>query len=177
MDSSRKEKWDTWWWYHKNHVLITIAALAIVVYSVLPGLLSPKTDYSVAVITTQWLSEETLNLIREHILQIVGDVNGDGQKVVDLYYYRADLSGETEGTVNYSEAARLDADLVGKISSIIILDNPEGFRRNTAVSIEPEILCETLSLFEGIPLPEGTAFTVRSDSEALCVYQQVAESR
>lgn len=39
-----KEKWKTWWWYHKVHVLIAAAALGVILYSVLPGLLTAKPD-------------------------------------------------------------------------------------------------------------------------------------
>ena len=174
---SRKEKWKNWWWYHKTPVLIAIAAAAVVLYAVLPGLLETKPDYSVAVITTNWVPEETLTALRERMEQAADDANGDGTVLTAVMYYGADLSGETEGTENYLEAARLDADLVGKVSLVFLLDNPEGFRTNTVVPVETEIPCDTLPLFDGIPLPKGTVMTVRTDCDSATIYERIKEYR
>lgn len=58
--NEKKEKWKNWWWYHKTYVIIGVAAAAVVLYSVLPGLLAPKADYTVAMIMmTKWVPEET----------------------------------------------------------------------------------------------------------------------
>ena len=46
-----KEKWKNWWWYHWVHVLIAAAVVAVILYSFLPGLLKPKPDYNVAVVS------------------------------------------------------------------------------------------------------------------------------
>lgn len=119
------------------------------------------------VITMDWISEEVRSELKERIGRIADDKNGDGRVLAELYYYRADFSGKTEGMLNYEKAAKLDADLVGKVSSIILTDNPDRFHANTAVAIEPEVLCEELPDFNGISLPEGTVFTIRSDSDAL----------
>ena len=92
-------------------------------------------------------------------------------------HYGADLSGETEGTVNYMEASKLDADLVGSVSNIFLLDRPADFRANTAVTIEPEIPCEELAFFNGISLPEGMALTIRTDSDTKTLYDRVLAYR
>ena len=60
-----KEKWKAWWGYHWGHVLIAAAALAVVLYAFLPGMLRPKTDYGVAVISLDWVSEETRAALQE----------------------------------------------------------------------------------------------------------------
>lgn len=172
-----KEKWKTWWWYHWGHVLIAAAALAVVLYAFLPGMLRPKPDYGVAVVSLDWVSEETRALLQERFQSALADANGDGETRVEVSLYQADLSGKTEGSLNYGEASRLDADLVGKVSSILLLDNPEGFRENTVVPTEPEILCESLPFFDGISLPKGMVFTVRSDCDAGAVYEQVSADR
>lgn len=179
--NEKKEKWKNWWWYHKTYVIIGVAAAAVVLYSVLPGLLAPKADYTVAMIATDWIPAETRDDIRSRITQAADDRNRDGQILIELYYYQADLSGETEGTLNYTEAARLDADLVGKMSSVFLIDDPEGFHRNTAVPTEPEVLCKDLPIFKEIKLPEGMVFTIRSDSEpasqAEIIYQRILDYR
>lgn len=175
--SEKKEKWKTWWWYHKVHVLIAAAALAVVLYSVLPGLLAAKPDYSVALITTEGIPDETMAALKERFEQAADDANGDGKILVDVVHYGADLSGETEGTVNYMEASKLDADLVGSVSGIFLLDRPAGFRANTAVTIEPETPCKELAFFNGISLPEGMAVTIRTDSDTKTLYDRILAYR
>ncbi len=172
-----KEKWKTWWWYHWGHVLIAAAALAVVLYSFLPGLLKPKTDYGVAVISLDWVSQETMAALQDRFQGALTDADGDGETHVEVSLYQADLSGKTEGSLNYSEASRLDADLVGKVSSILLIDNPEGFRENTVVPTEAEIPCESLSFFDGLTLPKGMVFTVRSDCDVRSIYEQLAADR
>ena len=175
--SEKKGKWKTWWWYHKIHVLIAAASLAVVLYSVLPGLLAAKPDYSVALITTEGIPDETMAALKKRFEQAADDANGDGTILVDVVHYSADLSGETEGTVNYMEASRLDADLVGNVSSIFLLDKPAGFRANTAVTIEPEIPCRELAFFNGISLPEGMAVSIRTDSDTKTLYDRILSYR
>ena len=175
--SEKKEKWKTWWWYHKVHVLIAATALAVVLYSVLPGLLAAKPDYSVALITTEGIPDGTMAALKERFEQAADDANGDGKILVDVVHYGADLSGETEGTVNYMEASKLDADLVGSVSGIFLLDRPAGFRANTAVTIEPETPCKELAFFKGISLPEGMALTIRTDSDTKTLYDRVLAYR
>ena len=175
--SEKKEKWKTWWWYHKVHVLIAATALAVVLYSVLPGLLAAKPDYSVALITTEGIPDGTMAALKERFEQAADDANGDGKILVDVVHYGADLSGETEGAVNYMEASKLDADLVGSVSGIFLLDRPAGFRANTAVTIEPETPCKELAFFKGISLPEGMAVTIRTDSNTKTLYDRILAYR
>ena len=175
--SEKKEIWNTWWWYHKVHVLIAAAALAVVLYSVLPGFLAAKPDYSVALITTEGIPDGTMAALKERFEQAADDANGDGKILVDVVHYGADLSGETEGTVNYMEASKLDADLVGSVSGIFLLDRPAGFRANTAVTIEPETPCKELAFFKGISLPEGMALTIRTDSDTKTLYDRILAYR
>ncbi len=175
--NDRKEKWKTWWWYHKIHVLIAAAVIALALYAILPGLLSPKPDYSVAVITASELPEETHAVLKERFREIADDRNGDGKELVELFFYTPDLSGKTPGTQNYQEAARLDADLVGKVSSIFLVEDMEGYRKNVAVPVEPEVPVKDIALFDGILLPEGTAFTVRSDGDAQEIYDRILRER
>ena len=165
-----KEKWKTWWWYHWGHVLIAVVAVAIILYSFLPGLLAPKSDYTVAVISLNGMPDETMGAMKERFQQAADDANGDGRILVEMNLYMPDLSGETPGTLNYSEAAKLDADLVGNLSSIFLIDDPEGFRQNTVTPVEPGAPCSSLPFFDGLTLPEGMVFTIRSDSASQAVF-------
>ena len=175
--NERREKWKTWWWYHKVHVLIAVAAVAVALYSFLPGLLAAKPDCGVAVITNTRLPDETYEALKSRIQEVAADSNGDGKVLVELFWYLPDLSGETDGSMNYAEVSRLDADLVGKVSGIFLVEDTEGFQKNVVVPIADWVPAESIILFDGIPLPEGTGFTVRTDSDAQDIYEQVISYR
>ncbi len=173
--SDARKKLKNWWWYHRVHVAVSAAVLAVLLYSTLPGLLAPKPDYALAVAALQPLPQETLDAVRQVLLGFADDANGDGRVIVDLHPYTLDLSGRTEGTLNFQGAAAFDADLVGKVSSLILLDDPAGFRANVAVAVEELLPCESLPAFASL-LPAGYAFTARSDGNALSLYRAIAES-
>ncbi len=160
----------TWWWYHRLHVLIVVLALGVVLYAVLPGLLAPKTDYSLALISTESLSAEQIAALRERVAAIAPDRNGDGRVLVEAVFYGADLSGETAGTLNYGEATRLDADLVGKLSALLFFDEPEGFRANVAAPVTEPVPCSSLPALAGL-LPEGWYLSARTDCGAEALYE------
>ncbi|MCR5088472.1 MAG: hypothetical protein K6C08_03030 [Oscillospiraceae bacterium] len=175
---NRKEIWKTWWWYHRTHVMIAVAVLAVVLYSFLPNLLAPKADYGLAVISTASCPEEPLKAITERFEELADDVNADGMILIETNVYTADLSGQTEGILNYQAASALDADLVGKMSSLFLLDNPSGFMENTAVSVASPVSCKDVPALSALPLPEGWYFTVRSDSSAaMRLYDAILSSR
>lgn len=157
----------TWWWYHKTHVLIGAAALAVVLYALLPGLLAAKPDYCLAIVSRAYVSDETREAVRERLQPLLPDRNGDGQVLLEVYTYGADLSGQTEGSLNYAEAARLDADLVGKVSGFFLLDDAEGFQRNTAVPAAQPVPWTQVPAFADLALPEDWTFTARTDANAI----------
>ena len=161
----KKPDLKTWWWYHRAHVLIAAAALALVLYAVLPALLAPKADYSLALISAGGLPSEQVEALRQRVEALADDRNGDGRVLVEAALYRADLSGRTPGTENYNEAARLDADLVGRVSALLFFDDAEGFRENVAVETSAPLPCGELPALAGL-LPEGWYLAVRTDGGA-----------
>ena len=165
----KKPDLKTWWWYHKLHVLLAVAALAVALYSFLPQLLAPKPDYSLAFVSIQGLPEEQIAALRERVASLADDRNGDGRVLIETALYGADLSGATDGNFNYNEAARLDADLVGRVSALLFFDEPEGFRANIAVSTTEPLPCAELPALAGL-LPEGWYLAVRTDCGAEALY-------
>ncbi len=157
-----KAKWKNWWWYHWWHVLLAVLAVAVILYSFIPGLLEAKPDSSVAVVSFSGLSDESLTMLEERFRSVAEDTNGDGKILVRISIYQVDLSGAANAA-NYQEAARLDADLVGKLSSVFLIEDQDGFLNNTAVELEQGIACTELPLFEGMELPEGMVISIRSD--------------
>lgn len=171
-----KEKWKNWWWYHWGHVLLAVAVLAIVLYSVLPGLLTPKPDYRVAVVARYGLSDEAAAALEQRLQGAADDRNGDGKILLRLQLFALDLSETANVGENYMEAAKLDADLASGLSELFLIDDPAGFERSVAAAVEPGVPCASLPLFEGLSLPEGAVFTIRADAspQARSLYERIA---
>ena len=174
---TRWKKWKTWWWYHWPFVLVALAAAAVAVYSFLPNLLSPKPDCSLAVISTASCPEETLLSLKERFESLAEDENGDGRVLVQISVYTADLSGRTEGSVNYMNAAPLDADLVGRVSALFLLDDAAGFAANVVTPVADFTPCSRLPFFDDLGLSEDWVFTARTDVGPLPLYEQVLNYR
>ncbi len=165
-----KAKWKNWWWYHWWHVLLAAAVAGIVLYSFLPGLLRPKDDYSIAVISIESIPEKTAEALAERVKSAADDANGDGRVNIRMNLFAVDLSGAADAA-NYQETARLDADLVGKVSRVFFIEDPDAFRANTAVMLQPGVLCSNIRLFDGLELPEGMLFTIRSDCDDPAIFR------
>ena len=171
----KKPDFKTWWWYNKVWVLLGAAALAIALYSFLPNLLAPKPDYCLALVSVTGLPDERIEALRARVETLADDRNGDGRVLVDAALYRADLSGEAEGSLNYTEASRFDADLIGRVSALLFFDEPEGFRRNVAAPCTEPLPCSSLASLADL-LPEGWYFSVRTDCGAEALRDALAAS-
>ena len=116
------------WYYHKVHVIIILAVLAVGAYFLLTQRNSVKSDYDIAIVSAKGCSDEQMAQIRDVFQQAGTDQNGDGAVTVKVHLYRFAI-GETGQ--DREAVAGLDADLVGKVSGIFFADNPEGFEAAT----------------------------------------------
>lgn len=159
-------KLKNWWWYNKLHVLIGLAAVAVLIYCFAPSKNAVKPDYNVAVLTKLPLREEDYSAIADRLTALGEDVNGDGEVSVHLEAYGVDLENPTPtgANENYQLVAGLDADLVGKVSELFVLDTPELFQR-----VSNGVLDENF-----VPFQEGLVAAVRKD--AAPAYFQLLEA-
>ena len=171
----RKVDLKTWWWYNKVYVLLGAAAIAVALYSFLPNLLAPKPDCGIALVSVTGLPEERIEALRARVETLAEDRNGDGLVLVEAALYRADLSGQTEGSLNYSEASRFDADLIGKVSALLFFDEPEGFRLNVAAPCTEPLPCSDLPALYGL-LPEGWYVSARTDCGVNALWDRIRAS-
>ena len=125
-------KLKNFWYYHKFHLLIALAALAIFVYSFIPSG-NARADYHVGLVTDILCPEERLSQIEERLCAFATDVNGDGELIVTLHPFSVDFDSPdpNSGYNKYEKIAALDADLSGKVSSLYLLEDPEGFQQAT----------------------------------------------
>lgn len=152
-------KLKNWWWYNKLHVLIALAAVGVLVYCFVPSKNEINPDYNVAVVTKLPLREEEYSAVVDRLTALGEDVNGDGEVSVHVKAYGVDLENPTPtgANENYQLVAALDADLVGKVSGLFILDAPELFQRVTDGALGDSML----------PFGDGLYAAVRKDADGI----------
>ena len=126
------KKLKNFWYYHKFHLLIALAALALVVYSFAPSGES-RADYHVGLVTDILCPEARFFEIKARLRAAAGDINGDGEINLSLHPFTVDFDSTdpNAGYLNYEKIAALDADLSGKVSGLYILEDPAGFQKAT----------------------------------------------
>lgn len=124
-------KLKNWWWYNKRIVIVAVIVAAVLVYSVIPT--EPKADYHVALVSAQPHSEAELLELESKLAAYAVDINGDGKTAVKVHFYPVDLADDdpNAGSNNYQFVSALDADLVGHVSELFILEDAEVFQRVT----------------------------------------------
>ena len=151
-------KLKNWWWYNKLYLLIGIAAVAVLIYCFVPSKTAENPDYYVAVVTELPLREEQYSAVSERLAALGEDVNGDGEVSVHVKAYGVDLENPSPigANENFQLVAALDADLVGKVSGLFILDDPELFQQVTNNALDGSF----------VPFQDGLAAAVRHDADA-----------
>ena len=153
-------KLKNWWWYNKLYLLIGIAAVAVLIYCFVPSKTAENPDYYVAVVTELPLREEQYSAVSERLAALGEDVNGDGEVSVHVKAYGVDLENPSPigANENFQLVAALDADLVGKVSGLFILDEPEVFQRVTNNVLDGNFVPFQDGLTAGIRKDAGPAY-------------------
>ena len=126
------KKWlKNYWYYYKVPTIIAALVLAAGLFLLAQNLGRVEPDYHVGIVTMLPCREETLVQWENHFVQAGTDRNGDGQVVVQLHPYPVDLANPSQNTDTYQVIAQLDADLVGKVSGIFLVEDPEAFQNAT----------------------------------------------
>lgn len=130
------------WFYYKKHVLIGLAVLAVLTYLGIRKAATPSPDYHIALVQAEPCSEEELAALEERFTAAGTDVNGDGKVLVQIHTYFVDLKvgSDSMGTTQANPVAELDADLIGKVSGIFLLEDVVTFQNVTGGKVlEPVI--------------------------------------
>lgn len=128
------------WFYYKKHVLIGLAVLAVLAYLGIRKAATPRPDYHIALVQTVPCTEEELAALEERFAAAGADVNGDGRVLVKVHTYFVDLKegSDNVGFSNADPVAALDADLIGNVSGIFLLEDVDTFRKVTNDILEEE---------------------------------------
>lgn len=149
-------KLKNFWYYYKIPVGIGIAVLLVTVYLTAQSAGVPEADYHVGLISITPRSEEALEALTHRIEAAGTDLNGDGQVLVQLHNYPVDLSDDTETTdpAYFEKVAALDADLVGNVSGLFLMETPEVLQYATGGLLDESYL----------PYEDGLYLCIRGDA-------------
>ena len=152
-----KKKLQNFWFYYKKHLLVAIAVLLVVCYLGSQSAGRDKPDYHIGLVQTLPLPEEALQEL-EVVFSAAGvDRNGDGKVLVQIHTYYVDLADDSEnaGVENAQTVSALDADLIGRVSGLFLLEDVQTFRRITG-----DILSGS-----SMPFGDGLTLVPRADTE------------
>lgn len=158
------KKLDNFWFYYRKYVGIGMALILVLGYLGLSDR-GPEPDYHVGIVCRKQLHQEVLEALQDRITDAGEDLNGDGEVVVQVHTYYVDLqdSASDADTDRIQVISALDADLVGCVSGLFLLDDPEAFRQSA-----PGILGPAEAEFS-----EGLILAVRVDAAGS--YQTLAD--
>ena len=150
---TRKEKLANWWWYHRVHVGIGAAVLAVVIWLAVDFFGRVLPDYQIALVTEQYIPATVLSELGDALAVYGADLNGDGQTLVQVNGYQLSFTATEEDDSSVAMDAltqmtgltTLTGDVSARTSLIFLTDDPEGF----------QLSFELLAAADGSLLPEG----------------------
>lgn len=149
-------KLKNFWYYYKVPAVIGLFVLGVVIWLNVQDNASPEPDYHIALISTAPRSEEALDALIQGFADAGEDRNGDGEISVQLHTYAVDLADRSDnaGYNNYELIAALDADLIGKVSGLFLMEDPEALQ-----SASDGLLAEPW-----LPYTDGLYLCIRADA-------------
>lgn len=153
------KKIQNFWFYYKKHLLIGLAVLAVIGYLAAQRIASTQADYHIGLVQATPCSQEYLDDLQSRFTAVGEDTNGDGEILVKIHPYFVDLADNSEnaGVENEETIAALDADLIGQVSGIFLLEDVEVFQR-----ITNHMLSDS-----AIPFEDDLYLTIRQDADEI----------
>ena len=143
-------KLQNFWFYYKKHLLVVLAVLLVAAYLTIQDASAPKPDYHIGLVRAINCTDEELQALKDTFTAAGTDINGDGQVLVQIHTYYVDLSTGSNADV----VQALDADLIGGVSGIFLLEDVDTFSRVT-----DGLVSEPLGVMEN-----GLSLTLRKDA-------------
>lgn len=123
-------KLKTFWYYYKNHTIIAILAIIVFVPMIWDLATRLEPDYSVAIISQSYYTQEQLDKLKEVLTQNAGDPNGDGHVLVDVMYYQVDVN---EPYRNDTGISALQGNITAGMSGFFLMDDALSFQSATGL--------------------------------------------
>ncbi|MCD8384876.1 MAG: hypothetical protein LUC39_07985 [Clostridiales bacterium] len=122
------QRTEIWWRLHWGVVLAVVGCICLVLGVVQTFLGIQEPDLQVAFVHADSLPDEVISALETSLGQIVGDVNGDGEVVVQINDYQLVFDGTaTDTDVQTAGSTLLVTDVAGGVSSLFIVEDADGF--------------------------------------------------
>lgn len=122
------EKRRNFWYYNKRRILIALAVLAVVGYTVWQQASQVQPDYQVGLLSSRPVTAAASQLLEQVLEQACDDRNGDGQVAVQLSVY--ELASDTPEEV-MAGTARLAGDTQANANAFFLVDDLTAFSNET----------------------------------------------
>lgn len=151
------KKLENFWFYYKTPILIALAVILTAGYLAFQKAGTPQPDYHIGLVKAVPCTEEQLHSWEMRFAAAGEDRNGDGQVLVQIHTYFVDLADDSPnaGVNNAQTVSALDADLIGTVSGIFLLEDVDTFQTITDGILEPAV-----AKFE-----QGLVFALRKNAD------------
>ena len=155
-----RKKLQNFWFYYKKPILIALAVLLVLGYLGLQKSNSARPDYHIGLVRSAACTEEELLALENTFTSAGTDINGDGQVLVQIHTYFIDLANADDADV----VQALDADLIGGMSGIFLLEDVDTFRSVTNDLVTPTAIAMENGLYLTIRKDAGPAYVTLAEN-------------
>jgi len=155
MEHLRK-KLQNFWFYYKIPFLVACAVLLMLTYLGIQKRNTVEPDYHIGLVREIPCTDDELQALEDTFTVAGTDLNGDGQVLVQIHTYYVNLADDSEnaGVSNAEVVQALDADLVGSVSGIFLLEDVASFQQVTNQLLSDSVF----------PLDCGLFLTIRKNA-------------
>ncbi len=119
---------EIWWRRHWGAVLAVVAVICLALGVIQTVTSFREPDVQVAFVHADSLPDNVLSALETSLGELVGDLNGDGEVVVQVNDYQVVFDGSaTDSDVQTAGSTLLVTDVAGGESSLFIVEDAEGF--------------------------------------------------
>ena len=157
MEQLRK-KIQNFWFYYKIPFLVGFAVVFVLSYLTIQKHTTVQPDYHIGLVRTVPCTDMELQGLKDTFTAAGQDLNGDGTVLVQIHTYYVNLEdpAENAGVANADTIQALDADLIGNVSGIFLLEDVAAFQ-----TVTNNLLSDTSATLEN-----GLYMTIRKNASS-----------
>ncbi len=138
VELTKKEKRDNWLHYNKWWLIALGLFLLLAGWMIHDVVTKVDPDTNIALMTTAYISEETITSLEEQLTPYFSDINGDGEVCVNITQLTLNLSdlqlnNEVQYEVKMSSEMMLATDIATSTSIIFITDGFAGLQEYASI--------------------------------------------
>ena len=145
-----KEKWDNFWYQYKLRVLAIVLIVAIFVIGISQCVSRPDYDIKMVYFSYKPVFDDQLNLVEDYFKEIVPDINGDGEVLVQVINCSFSNTDENAKYRN-NTLMKMQSIMAAEYDTMLYITDKESVKYFDGLSVDVDI-------FEDEPLEFGEDF-------------------